>query len=84
MVQAIRNKEKEVLTEIDKMEIDICILTETKKNSIGNQKVGNYMKIYRGVPKSDGAKWGVAVLVHDNLLKYIESWPKVEQIIILE
>ena len=30
-VQGIRNKEQEVVKEIEKMKIDICVLTETKK-----------------------------------------------------
>jgi len=84
-IQGIRNKEQEVLKEMEKMKIDICVLTETKKKGVGSEKAGSYMKIYSGVPKSCRAKRGVAILVHNRLVKYIKSWQEVdEQILTLE
>ena len=43
------------------------------------------MKIYSGVPKSNRAKRGVAILVHKNIAKHIKSWQGIdEQIMTVE
>ena len=55
-IQGMRTKETEVMREIDKMNMDIVVLSETKKKSKGIEKKGNYMHIFSGIPKEERAR----------------------------
>lgn len=74
-VQGIRIKERELMGEIERMKIDICVLTETKQKGKGNERKGNYMKFYSGVPKDNRAQRGVFIMIHKN---FIKNWEKVD------
>lgn len=63
-VQGIRTKQQEVFSEINKMKIDICVLTETKKKGKGTETVEEYIHIFSGVSKKTRAKRGVSVAIH--------------------
>lgn len=41
-IQGLSNKQREVFNELQGMNIDICILTETKKKGKGSEAVGEY------------------------------------------
>lgn len=84
-VQGLRTKQEEVFLELQKMRIDVCVLTEVKRKGRGSEMVGDYVHIFSGVAKDDRARRGVAIAVHKNLKKNIRSWEEVdEQIIKLE
>ena len=84
-VQGLRTKQGEVFQELQKMKIDICVLTETKKKGKGNEGIGEYIHLYSGVQKDARAKRGVSVAVHKSIKRYIKSWEEVdEQIITVE
>ena len=84
-VQGLRTKQCEVFQELENMNIDICVLTETKKKGRGNETVGEYIHLYSGVPKDARAKRGVSIAVHKRNKKYIKSWEEIdEQIITME
>lgn len=84
-VQGLRTKQSEVFKELQKMKVDICILTETKKKGRGTETIGDYIHIYSGVKKDTRAKRGVSIAIHKTLKKSIKSWEEIdEQIIKLE
>lgn len=84
-IQGLRTKQREVFTELEKMNIDIGVLTETKKKGAGNERVGKYIHFYSGVNKNERAKRGVSMVVHQKLQQCIKSWKEInERIISLE
>lgn len=62
--QGISGKTNEIAVDLEKHNIGIVNLTETKKKGQATEKVGNYIHIFSGVPKHERAKRGVSVMVH--------------------
>jgi len=84
-IQGIRTKQTEVFKELKEKDIDICVLTETKKKGKGNEKIGDYIHFYSGVEKSARAKRGVSIAVHKKYERNIKCWEEIdEQIIKME
>ena len=81
-VQGISNKLTEVVSEIEKNQIDIAVVTETKKKGHGSENLGCYDMFYSGVSKDQRAQQGVAILVRKGLRKSITSWEAVSPRII--
>ncbi|KAK4887595.1 hypothetical protein RN001_003866 [Aquatica leii] len=48
-IQGLRTKQAKVLKEPKEKNIDICVLTKTKKKGKGNEKIGEYIHFYSGV-----------------------------------
>jgi hypothetical protein len=61
------------------MNIDIGVLSETKKKGQGNVNVANYIHFYSGVNKEKRAKVGVSIVVHKRLKNSIKSWENVKE-----
>lgn len=72
-VRGITNKLKEVTSEIKELNLDIVCITETKKKGQGSAMVDDYVHIWSGVPKSERAKAGVAVLIKKIYNKHIQD-----------
>lgn len=84
-IQGLRTKQSEVFHELNKMNIDICVLTETKKKGKGNENIGEYIHFYSGVRKDARAKRGVSIAVHKDMKRSIKSWEEIdEQIMTIE
>ncbi|KAJ4426091.1 hypothetical protein ANN_26900 [Periplaneta americana] len=81
-VQGISGKLVEVVKEIDSLEMDIVILNETKKKGKGQELIGNYIHFWSGVPKSERAKSGVAVLIKKKWKSGIIDWKEISDRII--
>jgi hypothetical protein len=47
----------------NRFEVDVCVITETKKELQGNKDIQNYTLFYSGVPQNKRASSGVAVLL---------------------
>ncbi|GJQ87439.1 hypothetical protein Trydic_g19204 [Trypoxylus dichotomus] len=62
-VQGLKTEQMEVFQEIRKAEIDVCVLTETKKEGTGNEIVAEYIYFYSGVQKHSRTKTGVSIAV---------------------
>jgi exonuclease III len=58
-VQGCRNKMEEIIREINRMKMDVVVLTETEKKGTGNETLRNYMQLLNGVKKYEMAKRGV-------------------------
>lgn len=65
------------MMEIEKMNLDIVILTETKKKGIGQETYGNYIHLWSGVPKSEQGKSGVSILVKKKWTRMIQTWEEI-------
>ncbi|KAK7873794.1 hypothetical protein R5R35_005779 [Gryllus longicercus] len=71
-IQGLRAKQREVISEIEKMNLDIIILTETKKKGGGEEILNEYLHIWSGVPKDFRAKSGVSFLIKRKWTKFIK------------
>lgn len=78
-VQGINTKQKEVFDQLEKYQMDVVVLTETKKKGDGNEEIGSYIHFYSGVPKCRRAKAGVSIVLHKKLRKYIRNWEEVDE-----
>ncbi|XP_044766969.1 craniofacial development protein 2-like [Coccinella septempunctata] len=84
-IQGLRTKQGEVFQELEKMKVDICVLTETKRKGVGSETIGEYIHFYSGVPKDARAKRGVSIAVHKRNREHIKSWEEIdEQIMTME
>ena len=81
-VQGISNKLPEVISEIQKLGVDVAVLTETKKKGHGSENYGDYDLFYSGVAKDQRAQQGVAILLRRSLRKFVGTWEAVNQRII--
>jgi hypothetical protein len=54
-----------VISEIDKINLDIIVLSETKKSGFGEEKTGNYVHISSGVHKHQQTRIGDSILIKD-------------------
>ncbi|XP_030759068.1 uncharacterized protein LOC115884584 [Sitophilus oryzae] len=78
----IRNKREIIIKDLEKLELDIITLTETKKKGSGSEIIGNYLHYYSGVPKDQRAKRGVSVLIKNKFKKNITDWEGIDENII--
>ena len=81
-VQGISNKLTEVVSEVNKYNVDVAVLTETKKKGTGSESLGCYDLFYSGVSKDQRAQQGVAILIRKSLRPSITTWEAVDQRII--
>lgn len=81
-VQGISRKTEEVIAELNKMNIDLAVVTETKRKGQGSENLGSYDHFYSGVPRESRASKGVSVLIHRKWRKYIKTWEAVNERII--
>ncbi|XP_056635532.1 craniofacial development protein 2-like [Diorhabda sublineata] len=79
-VQGLSTKINEVLREIRQLNMDIVVLTETKKKGQGSEN--HYDHFYSGISKDKRAQKGVSILIKKSLRKYVSSWEAVNQRII--
>ncbi|XP_072397944.1 uncharacterized protein [Diabrotica undecimpunctata] len=67
------------MSELKNAEIDIAVLTETKKKGMGSEKWGYYDLFYSGVTKDQRAQQGVAIVIRKTLRRHITSWEAINQ-----
>jgi hypothetical protein len=67
-----RNRDQEIIQELESHKIDICGVSETKKKGQGITKYPNYILIYSGKEKSGRAHSGVGLLLRDIYEQYID------------
>lgn len=81
-VQGLSRKINEVMLELDKQQIQVAAITETKKKGQGSENLGKYDHYYSGVPKEKGAQQGVSIMIAKTLRNYITSWQPISERII--
>lgn len=78
-VQGIATKQAEVFKEIERFNLDVVALSETKKKGKGIEEFKNYIHIYSGVNKECRAKKGISIAIRKNLRRYIKKWDCVNE-----
>ena len=68
-IKGLRTKQKEVIDEVKRFQMDIVALTETKKKGKGSELIDEYIHLYSGVNKGSRAKAGVFYLSRKTCLK---------------
>lgn len=72
--RSIKDKEEEIIIEMQKMGIEILGLTETKKKGMGFEKlVKDYYIYWSGVEETEWAQAGVAFIIHENKLADVRN-----------
>ena len=77
-VQGCRNKMREIVREINVMNMDLVVLTETKKKGTGIETLGNYVYLFSGVKKYERAKKGVSILINKKRKDSIKNWEYID------
>lgn len=72
-VRGLKSKRREVFTELEKYNMDIVALTETKKKGKGIEKIHGYIHIYSGVSWEQHARSGVSLAIKEEYKKYIKG-----------
>ena len=62
-VQGLLNKMNEVTHEIRELNVDVAVITETKKKGQGSENLGHHDHFFSGVPKQKRAQQGVSILI---------------------
>ena len=70
---------KEIIREVSTLEMDVIVLTETKKKGTGSESRGNYIHIYCGVKKYERAKTRVSVLINKKWKGPIKNWEAIDE-----
>ena len=78
-IQGIRNKTEDVVREVEKRGMDLCVLSETKKKGQGTLNINKYIHLYSGVNKEEHAKRGVSMLILKKYKKYISNWQAINE-----
>ncbi|XP_072375957.1 pickpocket protein 28-like, partial [Diabrotica undecimpunctata] len=67
------------MSKLKNAELDIAVLTETKKKGMGSEKWSHYDLFYSGVTKDQRAQQGVAIIIRKTLRRHITSWEAINQ-----
>lgn len=62
-VRGLYGKEKLLQEELNKADIDIAVIPETKKKLKGSQELEDYILLYSGVPANKRAAAGIAIMI---------------------
>lgn len=72
-IQDIRTKETEVFMELKAHNIEVAVLSETKKKGNEIDIKGNYIHFSKGVQKEKTAKAGVSIAVNKGRMKQVKE-----------
>ena len=78
-VQGISTKRIEVFGELERLNVDIVELTETKRKGNGIEEEKNHIQIYSGISKDQRARFGVSLLIKKKYKKYIKEWQYIDE-----
>lgn len=73
-VRGICNKEAELEKELMRGNVDIALISETKKKLQGSKELDNYILFYSGVPQEKRAAAGTAILILKKYRNRIHSY----------
>lgn len=84
-IQGLNTKYNEVLKEVIQKDLDVIVLTETKRKGRGQEISGGYIHFWSGVEKSERAKGGVSIMIKKKWKSSIKQLEEVdERFIIME
>ena len=73
-VRGLNNKLEEVTQELNKFEIDVTMLSETKKKGKGSIELENHLLLYSGADHSRRAALGISIIIKKNWKRKIISY----------
>lgn len=74
-VRSISGKEQELSDEFDRLNLDILMLTETKKKGTGEEYLVNgHILLYSGVKPENRAAAGVGCIINKRIIKQVKKW----------
>lgn len=75
-VRGINQKIPEIIKEMENRNIDMLVVSETKKKGKGSEEIGDYIFLYSGVEREKRAASGVGIMLHKRLKSRIlgYSW----------
>ena len=73
-VRGISDKRSEITSEIKKYNLDIVVLSETKRKGCGNEEDNGFIHFWSGVDKHERASSGISVLIKGKLKKFIHDY----------
>jgi exonuclease III len=82
-VQCLSNKTDTIRLEVNKYNLDIIALSETKKKGCGEEVLGNYLHLWSGVDKGSRVIAGVSILMHRRRKSKIRNWRFMDERILL-
>lgn len=82
-IESWRNRDQEIILEMEKHQIDICALSETKKKGKGYIMVEKCMLFYSGTDKSERANVGVGILIGKKIMNCVTDTQYINERIIM-
>jgi exonuclease III len=84
-VQGLSNKTDTIPLELEKYNLDIIALSETKKKGCGEEVLGNYLHLWSDVDKWSRARAGASILIQRKWKSKTRNWRFMgERILIVE
>jgi len=77
-LQGIGEKMEKVIQEMNSINMNIVVLTKTKKKRSGTEIIGSYVHIFSGVPKHQRARRGVLIMIHKKHRRKITDFKMIE------
>ncbi|XP_030765286.1 craniofacial development protein 2-like [Sitophilus oryzae] len=81
-VNSFVNKTSEVTSEMARFNLDIVVLSETKKKGRGSEHLDNFLHFWSGIDKAKRAQAGVSVLIAKKLSKFYKNYNAVNERIV--
>ncbi|XP_072392345.1 uncharacterized protein [Diabrotica undecimpunctata] len=79
-VRSLNGKEKELIDEFDKAQLDFLAITETKKKGQGMDELDKeHVFLYSGVSTDSKAAEGVGCLMRASYMSYVKNWKFISQ-----
>ncbi|XP_072395040.1 uncharacterized protein [Diabrotica undecimpunctata] len=79
-VRSLNGKEKELIDEFDKAQLDFLAITETKKKVQGMDALDKeHVFLYSGVSTDSRAAEGVGCLMRASYMSYVKNWKFISQ-----
>ena len=83
-IQGLNTKYNEVLIEVIQKDLDVIVLTETKRKGRGQEISGGYIHFWSGVEKSERAKGGVSIMIKKKWKSSIKQLEEVDERFIIK
>lgn len=80
--QGFGKKAQEVIHELQEMDMDITVMSKTKKKASGTEEIGPYIHIWSGVPKDQRGSKGVSIVIKKKYKKDLRNWEAIDERII--
>lgn len=70
---------EEIVSEIEKINMDVVVLIETKKKGDGTEMIRKYVHLFSGVGKDQRAKREISILLKKKFKRKISDWEPINE-----